>query len=850
MKHKTKILKKIFLSFSVGFLFSLVFSLPVRSQPRPLVVLLESELNNQAFYDAWVEFKDKGIRTRRQRQKIMKDLEENFNSRALERRRTKRTLPGLFDERDFPLSPIYLKGVAKTGVVLKVQSRWLNGVSILATKSQIAEIKKLPFVTKVTDFHENKARIPLEPREKPSAQSPEEKAIYFERSKIAARQLGLDKLHEAGFTGRGIRIAVIDAGFDLSHSAFRNPHKTIHVVAEWDFVENDESIIPRPGTHPTYFSHGTSVLGTIAAYAPNEHVGTAYDAEFILCNPEAGEEEFYLEERWFVAALEFAEAHGADILTSSLVLYDGYTVDQADGKTSVMTQGINIACGNGIICLTGSGNYGHDKNPSISHLMTPGDAQDIITVGAINPAGTIAGFSSDGPTADGRQKPEVLALGSQATTVSIENKNGYRFGGGVSIATPIMAGAVACLLQTHPEWTVEELREALFRSGDFYREHGRPDPSYVHGYGIPDVFLASGLEVTPRHRSFMEKVVKTLEDWLDKEAQSPRRSLFVQWEIQNSSTQASIRGISAVDIRTCWISGSQGTVARTTDGGKTWTASQIPGNEDLDFRDIEAFDEHTALVICAGRPVKIFKTSDGGTTWEEKYSNQTEGIFFDAMDFWDNEKGIAMSDPIDGRFFLIRTFDAGESWEEIPAANCPPALDDEAGFAASGTCLTVQEEGHVWFGTGGAAARIHHSSDWGSSWTVYESPLQSGLPSQGIFSIAFKDKDHGIIVGGDYQNPSSRNQCMAKTEDGGQSWTSSQKQGPRGYRSCVLFVPGTLSTYIAIGRGGSDITNDGGKIWNPLNNDGYFCLSIEKTGRVGWAAGADGRIAKLTLLKQ
>jgi len=863
MKQKTRILQNILLGTAAGFFISLVFSIPAQSQPKPLVVLQESELNNQSFYEAWVEFKDKGIHTRRQRKKILNDLEENFNSKTLERRKAKRTLPGLFDERDFPLSPIYLKGVAKTGAVLKVQSRWLNGISILATKNQIFKIKNLPYVTKVTDFHEQKARKPLETKKVPPAQSQEDKAVYYERSMVAARQLGLDKLHKEGFTGRGIRIAVIDAGFDLSHTAFRNPNKSIHVVAEWDFVENDDNIIPRPGTHPTHFSHGTSVLGTIAAYVPNELLGTAYDAEFILCNPEDGEEEYYLEERWFVAALEFAESQGADVLTSSLVLYDGYTVDQADGKTSIMTLGMSLASGNGVICLAGSGNYGHDSDPSLSHLMIPGDAPDIITVGAITPDGSIARFSSDGPTADGSFKPEVLALGSRASTVSIEDRNGYAYGTGTSIATPIMAGAVACLLQTHPEWTVEELRQALFRSGNYYRQHGRPDPLFVHGYGIPDVFLAAGLEesaadstiesqekATLTHRSFMEKVVQTLEDWLNKEAESPRNSLFVRWENQESNTQASIRGISAVDNRICWISGSLGTFARTTDGGRTWSASRIPGNEELDFRDIEAFDEQTALVLSAGRPAKIFKTTDGGATWKEKYSNQTEGIFFNAMAFWNKDRGIAVSDPIDGRFFLIRTLNAGESWEEIPMENCPIALKNEAGFAASGTCLTVHEEGHVWFGTGGEAARIHHSNDWGSSWTVHETPLLRGSPSQGIFSIAFKDIDHGIIVGGDYRNPDNRNQCMATTEDGGRSWTNSQKQEPRGYRSCVLFVPETMSTYIAIGRGGSDITTDDGNSWNPLNNDGYFCLSIEKTGRVGWAAGADGQIAKLILLKQ
>lgn len=349
---------------------------------------------------------------------------------------------------------------------------------------------------------------------------------------------------------------------------------------------------------------------------------------------------------------------------------------------------------------------------------------------------------------------------------------------------------------------------------------------------------------------FKDKGVRNLEDWLDTEAERPKKSFFVQWEIQESRTQASIRGISAVDNKTCWISGSLGTVARTIDGGKTWTASRIPGNEELDFRDIEAFDENTALVLSAGRPAMIFKTLDGGATWEEKYSNQTEGIFFDAMAFWNKDMGIAVSDQIDGRFFLIRTFDAGENWEEIPMENCPIALKNEAGFAASGTCLTVQGEGHVWFGTGGAAARIHHSNDWGKTWIAHETPLLSGLPSQGIFSIAFKDIDNGIIVGGDYRDPENRNLCTAITGDGGKTWTTISENSVRGYRSCVMFVPGTPSTYIAIGRGGSDITIDDGNNWNPLNNDGYFCLSIEKTGKVGWAAGADGRIAKLILLKQ
>ncbi len=266
------------------------------------------------------------------------------------------------------------------------------------------------------------------------------------------------------------------------------------MIAQRDFVENDRDIIPRKGIHTSHYNHGTSVLGIVAAYAPHELIGSAYGAKFILCNVEDGEREYYLEEKWFVAALEFAEAHGADVLTTSLVLYEGYSQKHTDGKTSVMTRGLNMATGNGVICLSGSGNHGHDQDPSRSHLMPPGDAMDVISVGAVDRHGTIARFSSDGPTVDGRVKPEVLAMGFGTATISLADSRGYYRGAGTSVAIPVMAGAVACLLQSHPQWTVRQLRQALFRSGDFYRRYIKPDPLNIHGYGIPDVFLAAGLE--------------------------------------------------------------------------------------------------------------------------------------------------------------------------------------------------------------------------------------------------------------------------------------------------------------------------------------------------------------------
>jgi len=478
---------------TIGSLFFLMLNTPTYSQPKPLVVLTESDLNNQSLYDVWVEFTDKNVLSKTLRKKILATLEENFNPRALARRKKKRTIHGLFDERDFPLVSKYLLGVTETGAKIKVKSKWLNGVSILAKKEQILKIKNLPYVKNIVDFHEHKPRPKLKTKPKESLISNTNSSSAYGRSERQVNQLGLDKLHKAGYNGNGIIIAVIDCGFDISHEAFKNSEYPLDVIAQWDFVENDDNVNPRHDIHPDNYDHGTSVLGVLASYAPGDLIGTAYDADYILCNAEDGPEEYYLEERWFVAALEFAESHGADIITSSLVLYGGYPQEKLDGKTSIMTQGMNIATENGVVCLEGAGNSGNDQDPTTSHLMVPADAKNVISVGAVNHQGKIARFSSDGPSKDGRLKPEVLALGTYVSTIALFDKQGYSRMGGTSAATPLMAGAVACILQVHPEWTVQEMRKALFNSGDFFLKYGKPDPLFVYGYGIPDVFEAANL---------------------------------------------------------------------------------------------------------------------------------------------------------------------------------------------------------------------------------------------------------------------------------------------------------------------------------------------------------------------
>jgi photosystem II stability/assembly factor-like uncharacterized protein len=309
---------------------------------------------------------------------------------------------------------------------------------------------------------------------------------------------------------------------------------------------------------------------------------------------------------------------------------------------------------------------------------------------------------------------------------------------------------------------------------------------------------------------------------------------------QTSGTTARLRGVSAVSAKVAWASGSNGTYLKTIDGGATWQAATVPGAESLDFRDVEAFDASTAylLSIGEGEKSKIFKTTDGGRSWKLQFTNSNPKAFFDAMAFWDAKRGIAFSDPVDGRFLIIRTDDGGATWRE--ARNIPPALPDEAAFAASGTCITVQGRNNVWIGTGGGAARVFRSIDGGETWQVSATPIPSGQPSSGIFSIAFKDAMNGVIVGGDYRKEGEAIDNVATTADGGRTWNLVKGSLPGGFRSGVSYTTGMV---VAVGPKGSDYSLDGGANWNSFGSEGFHAISFARSG-AGWAVGEGGRVGK------
>lgn len=313
-----------------------------------------------------------------------------------------------------------------------------------------------------------------------------------------------------------------------------------------------------------------------------------------------------------------------------------------------------------------------------------------------------------------------------------------------------------------------------------------------------------------------------------------------QWQQQTIRSDADLRGLCAVSAEVAWVSGTKGTYGRTTDGGKTWSAGTVPGAAKLDFRDVEAFDENRAYLLSAGpgENSRIYKTTDGGKTWVLQFKNPDRDGFFNALAFWDDRHGITLGDPVKGQFQLLATED-GTHWSRLSGINLPPALPNEGAFAASGTCLIAHGKKDVWFCTGGAkSARLFHSTDRGQNWTVSETPIRAGTASAGIFSIAFRDRDHGILVGGDYRKPNDTGATAALTRDGGKTWTLLDK--PFSYRSGVAWAK---DRWVAVGTSGSDYSPDNGATWKALDRENYNSVAFTATGE-GWAVGPKGRIAK------
>ena len=315
--------------------------------------------------------------------------------------------------------------------------------------------------------------------------------------------------------------------------------------------------------------------------------------------------------------------------------------------------------------------------------------------------------------------------------------------------------------------------------------------------------------------------------------------------------RCSFRGLSVVDENVIWASGSNGTWIRTIDGGKHWAIDSLTTEDRLDLRDVEAFDANTALLMNAGFPGKIYKTSDGGKSWRTTYSNTDPAIFLNGFDFWDEKRGVAYGDPIDGRLLILTTTDGGESWQEVPAGCIPVKLEEEAGFAASGTGIVTWDHDLVIIGLGGTEARVFsatfddkNKTDSCYRWKADTTPVISGRSGRGIYSISFGSRKNGVAVGGAW-NEDSLAATKVYTNDGGHNWHLGK--GEDAYRSGSCYMRN--ETYLATGPSGTDITYNGGRHWSRLDGEGMNAIAFDPKGVTGYAVGANGKVFSFELVR-
>lgn len=311
--------------------------------------------------------------------------------------------------------------------------------------------------------------------------------------------------------------------------------------------------------------------------------------------------------------------------------------------------------------------------------------------------------------------------------------------------------------------------------------------------------------------------------------------------VLTEGNKTSLRGLSVVNDNVVWVSGSGGTVGRSSNGGKNWKWMTVKGFEKTEFRDIEAFDANTAIIMGIGEPAYILKTQDGGENWKVVYENKTKGMFLDAMDFYSSREGMVVGDPIGNEVFLAKTDDGGDTWRELEAKR-PKADSGEAFFAASGTNIRLYENGTYILVSGGTKSRMFSNNG------IIDLPLLQGSDSRGANSLdvyeGFNKKPTKLMVtvGGDYKIDSLTDRNCFYTTDGGRSWKA-PKEPPHGYRSCVEYL--SKDDLLSCGLNGVDYSFNGGKTWKLIAKEGFNVCRIARLGTAVFLAGNNGKIAKL-----
>jgi photosystem II stability/assembly factor-like uncharacterized protein len=311
-------------------------------------------------------------------------------------------------------------------------------------------------------------------------------------------------------------------------------------------------------------------------------------------------------------------------------------------------------------------------------------------------------------------------------------------------------------------------------------------------------------------------------------------------ELLTTGTKTSIRGLSVVNDNILWVSGSNGKVGKSIDGGKSWDWMTVKGFEKTDFRDIEAFDEKTAVIMGIAEPAYILKTFNGGESWKLVYTDSTKGIFLDAMDFFPDGRGVVIGDPINGRMYMARTIDNGSNWQRTAFDKLPELAEGEAFFASSGTNVRPLNYEESVIVTSGKKSRLYMRGK------LSDMPILQGGESTGANSITVWNRGNKVekmvVVGGDFGKDTLKQHNCYYTTNLGKTWVA-PTEGPHGYRSCVEFID--KNTLIACGTSGVDISKDGAKTWQLISPKSFHVCRMAKEGTSVYLAGSNGTVAKL-----
>jgi serine protease AprX len=439
----------------------------------------------------WVYFTDKGVYDNSQMLEKAQLVSESMTARARARRAKNHASAIRFQ--DLPVREDYVNIIQDKGLELRRVSKWLNAASFETSLDQLESIKELPFILKIEPVAGYKKDYPSQeaaPKQESDNISNKDVThlLSYGSSFTQLNQINVVAAHDSGYSGSGVVIAMFDTGFRKTHNAFANIMSEGRLLAEYDFINNDYETSNEAGDYSSQWNHGTLTWSVTGGSMDGQLYGPAYGASFVLCKTEDVTSETPVEEDNWVAAVEWVDSIGVDVISSSLSYSDWYSGPDYDGNTCVTTNAADYAASVGIVVCNAAGNSG----PAPSTLGAPADADSILTVGAVYSSGFITGFSSRGPTYDGRIKPEVCAMGSGTYGASSSSDSYLTTASGTSLSCPLVAGTAALLIEARPEWTAMEVREALMMTASRALM-----PDNVYGWGIVNAVSAIKYKYIP-----------------------------------------------------------------------------------------------------------------------------------------------------------------------------------------------------------------------------------------------------------------------------------------------------------------------------------------------------------------